>query len=512
MGKNKIRTQLEIQDGECFWGGAVAHGIHMPFSRDRDWTFDSCMQDTTNPVNGVFCSTHGRYILLKDDFRVGVKSGIVTLETDAPPVIQKAGNTLKEAYLAAAATFGRDRVSVPRELLTRPQYCTWTEMLTDITQEKVLDYARSVAESGMPYTVLILDDGWMKAYGEWEFAEEKFSDPKGMMDALHEMGFKVQLWLVPFVDKTIRDHEMLVANDALVRCADGSVAEREWWNGTDPVLDMTSSFARDWLKKQLDLLMEKYGVDGFKFDAGDCLYYRDDDITARPTTASGQNYLWAEFAGQYRYSELRACFGYAGRHTIIRLCDKRRSWDRKEGIGALVPNMINAGLCGYPYTCADMIGGGSIADFGGEAGGVDHELIGRFCECAALMPCMQFSYAYWRRNDVIKELFLKYARLHAELQDYLAALIEEAEKTHAPILRALEYEFPHQGFEEEIDSFMLGSEYLVSPVTQRGQREKTLILPRGFDWMYSPTGELFRGGEEVTVPAPVGTLPYFKRK
>lgn len=511
MKQYQIKTQFEIEESESFWGGAVAHGIHMPLTRDSDWSFDSNLQGTTNPVSGIFVSSKGRYFLLKDDFKISVKAGRITVETDEPPIVKQAGDTLKEAYLSAAATFGRDSLSVPRELMTHPQYCTWTEMLTDITQEKVLDYARSIQESGMPYAALILDDGWMRAYGEWEFVQEKFSSPKAMVEELHKAGFKVQLWLVPFVDKNARDYELLVQNDALVRGADGKVAEREWWNGTSPVLDMTSPFAWNWLKNQLDSLVERYGIDGFKFDAGDCIYYSDDDITAKPTTASGQNLLWAEFAGQYRYSELRACFNYAGRHTIIRLCDKRRSWDRAEGLGALVPNMINAGLCGYPYTCADMIGGGSIADFEGEGHGIDYELISRFCECAALMPCMQFSNAYWRRNDIIKEMFLKYAKLHLELKEYLTALIDEAENTHAPILRALEYEFPHQGFEKEVDDFMLGSEYLVSPVIVKGQTEKTLTLPCGSDWLYVPTGERYRGGEKVIVPAPVGMLPYFKK-
>ena len=511
MRKYLIKTQIEIGDGEAFWGGAVAHGIHMPLTRDSDWSFDSCGQGTTNPVSGIFCSTQGRYILLKDDFRITVRNGVMTLEADEAPVMERAGNCLREAYLAAAATFARDPVPVPRELMTHPQYCTWTEMLVDITEDKILDYARSVVESGMPYGALILDDGWMKAYGEWEFAEGKFSDPKRMIERLHQMGFKVQLWLVPFVDKDACDYDLLVKNNALVRGADGKIAEREWWNGTSAVLDMTNSFAWSWLKERLDSLVERYEVDGFKFDAGDCIYYRDDDVTAKKTTASGQNLLWAEFAGQYRYSELRACFNYAGQHTIIRLCDKRSSWDRVEGIGALVPNMINAGLCGYPYACADMIGGGSIADFEGDGQGADYELISRFCECAALMPCMQFSHAYWRRNDIIKAMFLKYARIHSELRDHLTELIGEAEKTHAPILRALEYEFPHQGFEKTVDDFMLGSDYLVSPVIFKGQTEKTLTLPSGFDWSYAPTGQRYRGGEKVTVPAPVGTLPYFKK-
>ena len=40
----------------------------------------------------------------------------------------------------------------------------------------------------------------------------------------------------------------------------------------------------------------------------------------------------------------------------------------------------------------------------------------------------------------------------------------EAHKTGEPILRALEYNYPNQGFAEVKDVFMLGEDILVAPI------------------------------------------------
>ena len=101
--------------------------------------------------------------------------------------------------------------------------------------------------------------------------------------------------------------------------------------------------------------------------------------------------------------------------------------------------------------------------------------------------------------------------LHVEYKEYLEALIDEAEKNNTPIVRSLEFEFPHQGFEREMDVFMLGSSYLVAPVIVKNQETKKLVLPKGYQWEYVPTGEIYGGGSQVEVSAPIGVLPYFKK-
>ena len=80
-----------------------------------------------------------------------------------------------------------------------PQYNTWIEMEWGCTQEKVLSYARDILAHGYPAGVLMIDDCWCRAYGDWEFDASRFPSPKGMVDELHRMGFKVMLWCCPFV-------------------------------------------------------------------------------------------------------------------------------------------------------------------------------------------------------------------------------------------------------------------------------------------------------------------------
>ena len=514
MEKFGFEKKVIMLDGEYWWGGSVGQGIRMPIAFDRNYRYDCTEKCQGNSYSGIFSSNYGRYLATKGGFAVSAEDGVLTLCSDRDITFgETQEKTLKSAYLAAVEKIKvADTVGVPEDLLLCPQYCTWTEMGIHVSQEKIVEYAKSIAENGYERKLFIIDDGWMRDYGDWRFDPEKFSDPKQMTEILLGLGFKLYLWLVPFVNEGVPDFALLCEKKALVRGADGKPVLKKWWNGESYVLDLTNPFAKSWLKNQLDFYVTEYGVSGFKFDAGDPDYYAYDDVTFLPTTPTEQCVLWSELANEYEYSELRASTRFAGCHVIIRLSDKQRNWSDECGIGTLVPNMIQAGLCGYPYSCADMIGGGIIADFEKpDADRFDFELISRFCECSALMPCMQFSYAYWRRDEKIKALFAKYIGLHTQVKDYLSELILEAKNTVAPILRHLEYEFPHQGFKDTMSAFMLGSRYLVAPVVRQNQTEQTVTLPSGCAWKYCHSGETFEGGQTVTVSAPVGTLPYFEK-
>lgn len=506
--------KLIILDGEYFWGGSTAQGIRMPLTKDSEYKWDGRRGCQGNGFYGVFFSNFGRYVYTDGEFKVECSKGILTLySSENVTVGQTVEQTLKSAHnFVMKSVYGKSEIKVPEDLLLYPQFCTWTEMLTNVTEEKILAYAESIVESNLPHCLLIIDDGWMKDYGDWEFDANKFTNPKKMFNRLHDLGFKVEIWLVPFVNPNVPDVQLLLDNNALVRNQDGTPSLKTWWNCKSYVLDMTSPFANQWLTEKLDYLITEYGVDGFKLDAGDTDYYSYDDLTYKPTTPSEQCALWSEFAKKYEYSELRATFRHGFTQVITRLSDKQRNWSYECGIGALVPNMIQSGLIGYPFACADMIGGGVSADFDKEGSEkFDFELISRFCECSALMPCMQFSYAYWNRNEDIKSLFLKFCNLHVSVKDYLSKLIESAYNNFEPILRHLEYEFPHEGFKDVNYAFMLGKDYLVAPIVEKGVTTLTITLPKNATWTYCPTGQTYSGGQTVTVDAPIGTLPHFKR-
>ena len=77
-----------------------------------------------------------------------------------------------------------------------------------------------------------------------------------------------------------------------------------------------------------------------------------------------------------------------------------------------------------------------------------------------------------------------------------------------PIIRHMEYAFPHQGFVDCKDQFMLGDRYLVAPVLTKEHTRK-VMLPEGV-WV-DDTGKKFKGPKTIEVTAPLERLPWFEK-
>ena len=127
------------------------------------------------------------------------------------------------------------------------------------------------------------------------------------------------------------------------------------------------------------------------------------------------------------------------------------------------------------------------------------------------MPMMQFSVAPWRvLSKEHFEIILKMYRLHVEFAPKIIELAKNASVTGEPIVRALEYVFPNEGYGRTFDAFMLGDDILVAPVYKKGEYTRTVRLPKG-TWV-DDCGVVHEGGCEVTVDAPLERLPYFIKK
>ena len=136
-------------------------------------------------------------------------------------------------------------------------------------QEDILNYAHNIIDNGFPKGILMIDDNWQRYYGNFEFKAEKFPDARAMTDELHRLGFKVMLWISPFVSADSPEFRDLAAKGFLLKNKNGTPAVVNWWNGYSACYDMTNPAAVESLKQTLNECMEKYGIDGFKFDAGD---------------------------------------------------------------------------------------------------------------------------------------------------------------------------------------------------------------------------------------------------
>ena len=200
-----------------------------------------------------------------------------------------------------------------------------------------------------------------------------------------------------------------------------------------------------------------------------------------------------------------------GHDGIQRLRDKGHRWEG-DGINQLIPCAITCGLIGHPFICPDMIGGGEWSFNFLPGFRVDEELFVRMAQCSALFPMMQFSWAPWR---VLSEENVRYcaeaAELHRKLSGEILDLVRRAEENGEPILRALEYNAPHEGLASVRDEFMLGEEILAAPVVTKGARERTVLFPRG-RWQ-GEDGVIYDMTEKqsAVIPAPLSKLLWFRR-
>jgi alpha-glucosidase len=338
-----------------------------------------------------------------------------------------------------------------------------------------------------------------------------------MVDELHGMGFRVMVWVCPYIRPDGKEFTELLHDRSRVvwlRSArdPAEPAIVRWWDGYSAVTDLTSPRGQEWFVGQLRRLVETYGVDGFKLDGGDAeLFAAAAMLTGAvahdaKATPNALTEAFARVGLSFPLNEYRACWKMGGQPLAQRLRDKEHTW---EDLRKLVPGMLNLGLMGYPFACPDLIGGGEYLSFRNLAS-VDQELIVRASEVHALMPMMQFSVAPWRvLTPENLAICRRMAGLHVERGPEILALAREAARTGEPIVRSLEYAYPGRGYQAITDQFLLGADVLVAPVVEKGARRRKLAVPPG-RWR-SDDGQLVAGPATLEVDAPLGRLPWFRR-
>jgi alpha-glucosidase (family GH31 glycosyl hydrolase) len=499
---------VPVEEGERWWGGAVADGARMPFADGHRHDLGRSAGKRDDPEDGpnqsapLLLSSTGRFLWSEWPFAFSLDGGVLRV-TGRDLVLDRAGDSLRDAFRAASARFFPASGQAPaRAMFTGPQYNTWIEMPYRPTQDAVLAYARRILDDGLPPGVLMIDDCWAEDYGTWRFDRARFPDPRAMVERLHEQGFAVMLWLVPFVSPDSATFRHLEQRGLLIRDVAGEPAVRRWWNGFSALLDLTDPEAIAWLHGELDALIADHAVDGFKFDAGDLHFYRPGD-GADPADFSE---AWARAGLRYPFNEYRACWKMGGRPLAQRLHDKPPSWG-DDGLASLVAELVAQGLIGHPFVCPDMIGGGLIGAIPAP-GGTDQELFVRYAQIAALAPMMQFATLPDRVLDAEHRAALRAALdLRRQFLPRILELVDHAAAAGEPVIRAMAYHA--DGVADVTDQFFLGPDLIVAPVVRPGARERTVVLPAG-GWQ-DEDGNRFTGPATIAVPAGLDRLPRFRR-
>ena len=513
-------VELELLPGEFWWGGLSVDGYLMPYNEQTQLERNLYANNAGNQASPILVSSKGRYVWSEMPYRYRFANGVLTVDEAMGPVyIGDGGYGLAEGFGAVSKKYFPANGDIPDPLLfTAPQYNTWIELIYNQNEKDIRAYAKAILDNGYPAGVMMIDDNWQRSYGDWRFRADRFQDPKGMIRYLHEGGFKVMMWICPFVTADTETFRYLAAEGLLhldpARTQEilwantrNKAAVIRWWNGASAMLDLSNPRAMAWMESELDHLVTEYGVDGFKFDAGDMQFYDPSGIISfkQDSIPNDHTQYFAKLGLKYPLNEYRASWKMAGLPLAQRLRDKTPEW---ADLRQLIPGIIAQGLMGYAYTCPDMIGGGEYQSFLA-LDSIDQELVVRSAQVHALMPMMQFSVAPWRvlspeNNVICKDM----ANLHAEFGEEILEMARQSARTGEPIVKPMTWFWPDAGYETIDDQFILGEEVLVAPVVVSGARSREVVFPEG-TWIGDDGSEV-EGPATVKIDVPLERLPYYR--
>ena len=515
-GTRELTTTVRMQPGEEWRGVATYYGAEMPFTEKTKLTIDIRRDGKSNQYASLLLSNRGRVIWCDKQAKFDFADGVITVTAPEAATVTEAGTTLRDAFRFASAKYFPPSGKTPDlAFFSAPQYNTWIELTYHQNEKDVLAYADSMLANGCPPGVLMIDDTWQFDYGTWVFDPRRFDDPKGMVKKLHDKGFKVILWMCPWVSMDSPSYRLLAYGrdpDTVVRQpvgglyldANGKVASCDWWNGRSAMVDFTHPLGRKWFKDQLDRLVSDFGVDGFKLDGGALPHYNKGFVPHEWMSGGDQANGFAAFALKYPVCEYRHAWKLGGKPIVERLHDKSHNW---KDLAHLMPDLMAGGLLGHAFMCPDMVGGGEWTTFL-PGSPFDPELFIRSAQVHALCGQMQFSASPWRvlKDSAHRQIIRDLVALRGTFAPRFVELAKEAGRTGEPMIRPLDYMFPGNGYGAVRDEFVMGDFLVVAPQIAKGAASREVIVPPG-TWKLDD-GRVVTGPSRLTVETPLARLPH----
>ncbi|KAL7641347.1 UNVERIFIED_CONTAM: hypothetical protein RMT77_008486 [Armadillidium vulgare] len=396
--------------------------------------------------------------------------------------------------------FSYPDASVDERMLTHPVWSTWAEYFSDVNEEKVISLAEKIQQEGFENSQIEIDDRWETCYGDATFDLTRFPDPKGTIDQLHSMGYRVTVWVTPFINSDCESYDFADQNQYFVKDENGTTQRTSWWEGAVAgIVDFTNPDAVDWWTGRLTTLKEETGVDGFKFDAGETnwlprIYTLGIDKKYWP---NGYTPAYVGTVATFgNFSEVRT--GTRSQHNAIfvRMLDKSSVWTEDNGLRTMIPSLLHSGIIGYPFVLPDMIGGNAYD------GRPSTELFVRWAQSNTFMPAFQISLLPWEFDtETINATAITkgVAELHAEYAPTIIDLANRAVQGEGPMMRPTWWLCPT---EEDClladQQFLLGDDILVTPVVYEAATTLDVVFPPG-QWKQSDTGDVYEGVSKQTI-------------
>ncbi len=363
-----------------------------------------------------------------------------------------------------------------------------------------------------------------RLFWNWQWNPDRYPDLPARIAQLRARNIRFLAYCSPYL---CDDGALFPEAEALglfARDASGGTYRVQFGEFRCGVIDFTRPEARDWwIRRILKGAMMEIGIAGWMADFGE--YLPIDAVLADGEAALLHNAwpaIWAEVnaaaiidAPEPVLFWMRAGYsGVQGYSTMLWAGDQSVDFSRHDGLRSVICGALSAGLLGNPFHHSDI--GGYTSLFGNTR---TAELIMRWAEMAAFTAMMR-THEGNRPDDnlqidqdpAVLAHFARFTRIWVALAPYLRALSAEAAATGMPVQRALVLHFEDDAATHAIqDQYLFGPDLLVAPVHAAGAADWPVYLPEGADWVHLWSGAAFAGGGRITIAAPIGAPPVFRR-
>lgn len=395
--------------------------------------------------------------------------------------------------------------------------------------KEVLRVANTFREKDIPADAIVLDIHYMEAYKIFTWSQRDFSDPKKLLQELHQLGFNTVVMCDPGIKKEAgyKPYEDGIAQDVFIKYPGGEPYTGQVWPGWCHFPDFTRPDTRRWWKDQLQLYVDQ-GVTGFWNDMNEIATWGNmlpenlefDFEGEKSTTRRGRNIYGFQMArstyegtkalmrNRRPFNLTRSGFSGIQRYAAVWTGDNV-AYDEHMMLGVRLVNSM--GLTGIAFAGYDV---------GGFVGDADTKLFARWISIGAFSPFFRGHSMInsrdsepWSYGEEVEQIARNYIKFRYQLLPYLYSVFFEASQDGMPVQRSLAIDYPHNPkiyaahFQHQ---YLFGPSILVAPVESTKEFLK-VYFPPGHHWYSLYTGEKFAGDSEVVVDCPLHRLPVFVR-
>lgn len=368
----------------------------------------------------------------------------------------------------------------------------WMSRITYFSEKEGREVAKNLRKHKIPSDVIHFDTGWFDVdwRNNYEFAEDRFEDPKRLMEDLKEQGFEVSLWQLPYFTPRNTLFNEIVSNGYAVRDGKGNLPYE------DAVLDFsnpeTVSWYQDKLKKLFDLGVGVFKVDFGEAAPGNGIYHsgrtgfyehnlyplRYNKAVAEITEKEkGYSLIWARsaWAGSQRYP-----LHWGGDAATT-----------NTAMSATLRGGLSLGLSGFSFWSHDV---------GGFTTKAPEDLYRRWTPFGMLSSHVR-SHGEpptepWLYNKDFLNAFRNADNMRYQLMPYIYAQAKESSINGWPMMRALFVEFPEDPGSWLVDNqYLFGSSMLVAPLFEN-TNQRSVYLPHG-SWIDYQTKKVYEKGWHI---------------